>query len=281
MGDGDPGRHMRLLRGDAGVRRASPFVTQTAPADGRGLNPSLQNPYMVAHPPALYLGYVGLAIPFAFCMAALLARPHGRALDRVDAPLDAGRLGIPRRRHAARRPLGLRRGRLGRLLGLGSGRERRADAVADGHGVPALGDGAGEEGHAEGLERGAGDASRSRSRSSARSSPAAASCRRSTRSCQSNVGLLVHRATSRSSLVLATSLIIWQLPLLRSEHRHGVARLARGHVPVQQPAARRRSRSRCSGACCSRSSRRRCGRRQLDGLRRRSSTSSRSRSGCR
>ena len=29
---------------------------------------------MVAHPPSLYLGYVGLAIPFAFCMAALLAR---------------------------------------------------------------------------------------------------------------------------------------------------------------------------------------------------------------
>ena len=53
---------------------ASPFQTQLAPADGRGLNPSLQNPYMVAHPPSLYLGYVGLAIPFAFCMAALLAR---------------------------------------------------------------------------------------------------------------------------------------------------------------------------------------------------------------
>jgi cytochrome c-type biogenesis protein CcmF len=56
------------------VFAASPFVTQIAPADGRGLNPSLQNPYMVAHPPSLYLGYVGLAVPFAFCMAALLAR---------------------------------------------------------------------------------------------------------------------------------------------------------------------------------------------------------------
>ena len=60
--------------------------------------------------------------------------------------------------------------------------------VADGHRVPALGDGAGEEGHAEGLERGAGDASRTCSRSSARSSPAAASCRPSTRSSSSNVG---------------------------------------------------------------------------------------------
>src|SRR5688572_9051850 len=53
---------------------ASPFVLQTAPADGAGLNPSLQNPYMIAHPPLLYLGYVGLTVPFAFAMGALLAR---------------------------------------------------------------------------------------------------------------------------------------------------------------------------------------------------------------
>ena len=53
---------------------ASPFALQTAPADGAGLNPSLQNPYMMAHPPLLYLGYVGLTVPFAFAMGALLAR---------------------------------------------------------------------------------------------------------------------------------------------------------------------------------------------------------------
>jgi cytochrome c-type biogenesis protein CcmF len=52
----------------------SPFGTQPPPADGAGLNPSLQNPYMLAHPPMLYLGYVGLTIPFAFAMGALLAR---------------------------------------------------------------------------------------------------------------------------------------------------------------------------------------------------------------
>jgi cytochrome c-type biogenesis protein CcmF len=56
------------------VAVASPFATQAAPPDGIGLNPSLQNPYMVSHPPALYLGYVGLAIPFAFGMGALLSR---------------------------------------------------------------------------------------------------------------------------------------------------------------------------------------------------------------
>jgi cytochrome c-type biogenesis protein CcmF len=53
---------------------SSPFATQPAVADGAGLNPSLQNPYMVAHPPMLYLGYVGLTVPFAFAMGALLSR---------------------------------------------------------------------------------------------------------------------------------------------------------------------------------------------------------------
>jgi cytochrome c-type biogenesis protein CcmF len=53
---------------------ASPFATQAAAADGAGLNPSLQNPYMAVHPPMLYLGYVGLTVPFAFAMGALLAR---------------------------------------------------------------------------------------------------------------------------------------------------------------------------------------------------------------
>ena len=61
------------------VAIASPFATQAAPADGAGMNPSLQNPYMIAHPPMLYLGYVGLTIPFAFAMAALAS---GRVDER-------------------------------------------------------------------------------------------------------------------------------------------------------------------------------------------------------
>src|SRR5438067_2034300 len=52
---------------------ASPFQTQVPAVDGAGLTPSLQNPYMVAHPPMLYLGYVGLTIPFAFAAAAMLS----------------------------------------------------------------------------------------------------------------------------------------------------------------------------------------------------------------
>ncbi len=47
------------------------------PADGRGLNPLLQYPEMVIHPPMLYLGYVGFTIPFAFALAALLGRYPG------------------------------------------------------------------------------------------------------------------------------------------------------------------------------------------------------------
>jgi len=53
---------------------SSPFVTAPAPSDGAGMVPSLQNPYMLAHPPMLYLGYVGLTIPYAFAMGALLSR---------------------------------------------------------------------------------------------------------------------------------------------------------------------------------------------------------------
>ncbi len=53
---------------------SSPFTVGAVPIDGNGLMPSLQNPYMLAHPPLLYLGYVGLTVPFAFAMGALLAR---------------------------------------------------------------------------------------------------------------------------------------------------------------------------------------------------------------
>jgi cytochrome c-type biogenesis protein CcmF len=51
----------------------NPFTTflTGAPAEGRGLNPLLQNYWMVIHPPSLYVGYVGMTIPFAFCMGAL------------------------------------------------------------------------------------------------------------------------------------------------------------------------------------------------------------------
>src|SRR6184192_2196478 len=56
------------------VVHKNPFTTllTEAPADGRGLNPLLQNVYMAIHPPSLYTGFVGMTIPFAFGMAALV-----------------------------------------------------------------------------------------------------------------------------------------------------------------------------------------------------------------
>jgi cytochrome c-type biogenesis protein CcmF len=67
--------------------KANPFTRlDWTPADGRGMNPQLQNPGMAFHPPNLYLGYVATAIPFAFAVAALIARK-----------LDAEWLGVVRR----------------------------------------------------------------------------------------------------------------------------------------------------------------------------------------
>ncbi|WLR55989.1 heme lyase CcmF/NrfE family subunit [Mesobacillus subterraneus] len=54
---------------------ANPFeMTDKIPADGKGLNPMLQNPGMILHPVTLYMGYVGLAVPFAFGIAALILK---------------------------------------------------------------------------------------------------------------------------------------------------------------------------------------------------------------
>jgi cytochrome c-type biogenesis protein CcmF len=61
------------------VFKVSPFTRiANPPAEGAGLNPLLRHPSMMFHPPMLYSGYVGFAIPFAFAIGALAAR-------RVDA----------------------------------------------------------------------------------------------------------------------------------------------------------------------------------------------------
>src|ERR1700723_2248815 len=58
---------------------APPFAIQPGPValDGFGLNPLLQYPEMVIHPPMLYLGYVGFSVPFAFALGALMMRYPG------------------------------------------------------------------------------------------------------------------------------------------------------------------------------------------------------------
>ena len=59
------------------IVNASGFLEPFTRQDGNGLNPLLQYPEMVIHPPNLYSGYTGFTIPFAFALAALLARYPG------------------------------------------------------------------------------------------------------------------------------------------------------------------------------------------------------------
>src|SRR4051794_20926616 len=57
---------------------ASPFGTLAqAPVQGAGLSPLLRHPAMMIHPPMLYSGYVGFAVPFAFAVGALVTRRTG------------------------------------------------------------------------------------------------------------------------------------------------------------------------------------------------------------
>ena len=101
---------------------AHPFaiVTGTIPPDGNGLNPLLQYPEMVIHPPMLYLGYVGFTIPFAFALGALAMKYPGEKwihITRRWTMVTWGFLTLD----FPRRTLGLFRARMGRLLGVGPG----------------------------------------------------------------------------------------------------------------------------------------------------------------
>ncbi|HKD61878.1 MAG TPA: cytochrome c-type biogenesis CcmF C-terminal domain-containing protein [Terracidiphilus sp.] len=64
---------------------APPFslLRGAIPADGNGLNPLLQYPEMVIHPPLLYLGYVGFSVPFAFALGALMMRYPGEKWIKI------------------------------------------------------------------------------------------------------------------------------------------------------------------------------------------------------
>jgi cytochrome c-type biogenesis protein CcmF len=59
--------------------RENPFVMlPDTPVDGSGLNPLLQDPWMVIHPPIMFFGYAASAIPFSFAIAALFRRRYDR-----------------------------------------------------------------------------------------------------------------------------------------------------------------------------------------------------------
>src|SRR6202167_6040750 len=64
---------------------APPFALMKGaiPDDGNGLNPLLQYPEMVIHPPMLYLGYVGFTVPFAFALGALMMRYPGEKWIKI------------------------------------------------------------------------------------------------------------------------------------------------------------------------------------------------------
>jgi cytochrome c-type biogenesis protein CcmF len=64
---------------------APPFsvIKGAIPEDGNGLNPLLQYPEMVIHPPMLYLGYVGFSVPFAFALGALMMRYPGEKWIKI------------------------------------------------------------------------------------------------------------------------------------------------------------------------------------------------------
>ena len=68
-----------------------------AVAEGRDLNPLLQDPGMIIHPPMLYLGYVGFLGAVRVRDRGAARRPHRRALAALDAAVDQRRLGVPDR----------------------------------------------------------------------------------------------------------------------------------------------------------------------------------------
>ena len=66
---------------------SNPFARlNPAAAEGRGLNPLLQDPGLAFHPPTLYLGYVGLSVAFSLAVGALLAGDVDRAVGRAMRP---------------------------------------------------------------------------------------------------------------------------------------------------------------------------------------------------
>ena len=232
-------RLRRVLHVAGGVlRQPVPTTSAPAPTEGAGLDPLLLHPSMMIHPPMLYSGYTLLTIPFAFAIGALITGPARRGVDLAHPPVRARRLAVPGDRDPARRALVLHRARLGRLLGLGSGRERGADAVAVHHRVHPLDHDPGEAGDAEGLERVAGAGAPARCRSSARSSCARGSSTRSTRSAPRRSDPVRGPDRGDGARLDLADPVAPRPAALRRPAR--LAALARGRVPVPEPGAGRR-----------------------------------------
>jgi len=64
--------------------KASPFdLLPKNPIDGAGLNPLLQNPWMIIHPPILFIGYAAITIPFVLSVAALIRGEYDDLVDKI------------------------------------------------------------------------------------------------------------------------------------------------------------------------------------------------------
>ena len=95
------------------------FVTETH-TTGQGLNPLLQNFYMAIHPPMLYLGFVGMTIPYAFGMAALITGQLDDSWLRAVRRWTMIALALPDVRPDARRCSGRTRRSAGAATGAGT-----------------------------------------------------------------------------------------------------------------------------------------------------------------
>src|SRR5207249_11128928 len=74
---------------------SNPFLRRfPVPADGRDLNPLLQVPGMVIHPPMPSMGYSGFSIPFSFAVAALISGRHDAAWARGSGPWPPAAWGV-------------------------------------------------------------------------------------------------------------------------------------------------------------------------------------------
>ena len=111
--------------------KQSPFklLPPPAPVDGVGLNPLLQDYWMVIHPPIMFIGFASLSVPFSFAIAALWKKRWDGWIAR-DAAVGAADLPDARHGDPDGRLLGLQDAGLGRLLGLGPGGEHQPRSVA-------------------------------------------------------------------------------------------------------------------------------------------------------
>ena len=141
-------------RSDAHRRRGEPVrAAQPGAGRGRGAQPAAPPPRDGDPPADALLGLRPVLDPVRVRDRGIGRAAARRQLDPLDPALRPARMDLPHLRGPARRGMVVHGARLGRLLGVGPGRERLADAVARRDGVPALDHGPGAPRHAEGVER--------------------------------------------------------------------------------------------------------------------------------